>query len=176
MASKADKFTQIADPAQRVLAAKVSEICDIFFAGFAELEPEDRLVDIGAAEDAAGRVRNLLRILALGAVVHLGRELGIPMCDLYGQPTRNKPAVKRGDTPERHRASTGGTEIAFLAKLHRNTCYNAQNNFMALLADTGEFAYLVEERFTKILAQAREELAALQECEAARDGKRGRAA
>lgn len=156
-------ISQITDPAQRVLASKVGELCDIFFAGFAELDPEDRLVDVGAATDYPGRVRNLLRILALGAVVHLGRELEIQMSDLYGQPTRAKPSKLRGETTERNRANAGGTQVPFLRKHHRNTCYNAQSTFCALLADTGDFAYLVEKRFNKILKAAREELAEVQE-------------
>lgn len=144
---------QITDPAQRVLAGKVSEVCDIFFAGFASLPPEERLVDMGRAEDAAGKVRNTVRFLALGAVVHLGRELGIDMCDLHGQPT--KEAV-----PADRRQNCGSTQVPHLKGMHRNTCYNAQNSFVALIADKGDIGRLVEERFSLVLKAAREELAA----------------
>ena len=155
---------QITDPAQRVLAGKVSEVCDIFFAGFASLSPEERLVDMGRAEDAAGKVRNTVRFLALGAVVHLGRELGIDMCDLHGQPTKET-------VPADRRQNCGSTQVPHLKGMHRNTCYNAQNSFVALIADKGDIGRLVEERFSLVLKAARDELAALQAAHAERAEK-----
>lgn len=155
---------QITDPAQRVLAGKVSEVCDIFFAGFASLPPEERLVDMGRAEDAAGKVRNTVRFLALGAVVHLGRELGIDMCDLHGMPTRDT-------VPADRRQNCGSTKVPHLKGMHRNTCYNAQNSFVALIADKGDIGRLVEERFSLVLKTAREELAALRAAQAERADK-----
>lgn len=156
--------SQISDPAQRVLAGKVSEVCDIFFAGFASLPPEERLVDMGRAEDAAGKVRNTVRFLALGAVVHLGRELGIDMCDLHGQPTKDT-------VPADRRQNCGSTQVPHLKGMHRNTCYNAQNSFVALIADKGDIGRLVDERFSLVLKAAREELAALQAAQAERAEK-----
>lgn len=143
------KVSQITDPAQRVLAGKVSEVCDIFFAGFASLPPEERLLDAGRADGAEGRVRNMLRMLAVGAVVHLGRELGIAVCNLYGKTTRSTEGLE----------NAGGTQVPFLVGLHRNTCYSAQAAFAALTSDRGDFGVLVEERFGRVLRAAREELA-----------------
>lgn len=179
MARAALNLSQITDPAQRVLAGKVSEVCDIFFAGFASLPPGERLLDAGKAENDEGRVRNLFRILALGAVVHLGRELDISMCDLHGMPSRaepSKPRKGKAPDPDKARANSGSTQVPHLIGLHRNTCYSAQAAFVALLADKGDVAYKVEERFKSILKAAKAELADLLAKAEEREAKRGRAA
>lgn len=142
------RIDRISDPAQRAVARRIGEILDIFSERFAALPPAERLVDTGPAEDDAGRVRNLVRMMALGGVVRLGVDLGLSTLALHG-------------------LGKGRTKVEELTGFHRTTVLNAMTLFNAILSDRGEFGLLVSRRYAAILKSAIAEVKATREDEAA---------
>ena len=143
MVRRPDPTKKIKDPAQRVLALRMSEICDIFSERFAVLDNVDRLsAKTGRAEDRGDRVRNNLRMLALGCAVKLGTDLGCSAHALHG----------RGDS--------AATEVAELSSLHYATTHEARMLFEALMEDGGEFGRWVAERYKALVEAATLDLAA----------------
>ena len=141
MATAKDRITKIADPRQRALAARVGEVCDLFSEHFIALAPADRLVDAGRAEDDAGRLRNLLRMLALGMVASIGRELGLAGHDLHG-------------------LGKGRTEVVELRAFHHTTILNAMAIFGALVQDRGAFGRMIAGEYQRILRACQAEVEA----------------
>ncbi len=82
------------------------------------------------------RVRNLMRMPALGCAIRLGLELGLKHHALHG-----------------HHA--GYTEILELADLHHNTIQKARLVFDALIADKGAVGKFVRGQWTALLSRAK---------------------
>lgn len=130
-------------PRQRILAGYIQEIEDLFSSSFVSIPPGERLTaQAGKASTAAARFRNSVRMMALGAVVRLGLDIGLSTHSLHGH-------------------KYGNTEVIELLPLHYQTTQSACALFDALLADEGELAYFIEGRFADIRQRALAEVARL---------------
>lgn len=126
-------------PRQRAVTLSVGAIVDIFSAGFAALDREERLSVFAPAEDEPARWRNAVRMCALGMVVRLGRDLGLATNDLHGD--------------ERLR---GKTRIPELRKIQRTTALNAMRMCDAMLEDPGDMPRLARALYDGVLVKARQ--------------------
>lgn len=141
---KTDRHARIKDPRQRVLAQHVGEICDLFSEHLSPLPPAKRLMYGG---EKSATWPSSARTLAIGAVVSMGRSLGLPMQLLFGQ---GSPAKKGG--------GCGYTEIEELHGLHYTTILTACQRAEALMQDRGEVGLFVAKRYNQILTKCRRAL------------------
>lgn len=131
------RISAIRCPVQRVLAAYLTTIEDLFTEHFAPVAPSHRFVrPAGDATTAPARVRAEMRMPALGCVVHLGLDLGLGTHALHG-------------------CESGYTEITELRLLHYQTTSKARELFQALIADRSEVGKFLARRYKEILAAAR---------------------
>ena len=156
--SDARRHLKITDPKQRIVAARLRELEDLFSAGYAALPPEARLTkQDGKAEEHSDRVRNHFRMFVVGAAVRLGLDLGCGTHDLHGH-------------------GEGRTQVAELAALHYMTTRNARELFDALLEDKSEIGQFVAERYRQVLSGAQDELAAIVAAEKEKAARKKKAA
>lgn len=144
--SDAARIRAIRDPKQRAVARQIGAICDLFSAEFAALPPAERLAGRTRSTGPADRLRVATRVFAIGAVISLGKELGLPAAALHGK-------------------ADGRTEIIELRGLYHNTCIHAGASFEALLRDGGAIGSTIAERYAQILRDARREVEATTEAD-----------
>ncbi len=125
---------------QRAVTRRVQACCDIFSSRLTLLPKGTRFhLREGREEDARDRVRNSMRVFALGCVASLGRELGLISVELYGK-------------------GKGRTLIPELADLHNASVQHAIETFEALRRDKGEVGVAVAQRFALLVDEAKAEV------------------
>lgn len=141
---RVDRTAVIRDPVQRAVAVRVGEVLDIFSERFAAIKPpESRLVAVPGAADAPGRVRNMVRPLAIGVLVKLLLDLGCPRSQVHGWADL-----------------CGATEIVELGPLHPHSVMQCRDTVAALIEDRGEFGQMVAARYDRLLSACRRDAAA----------------
>ena len=144
---------RIADPAQQVLARHIPRLCAIF--GF----PQAHLTVRGASKTPTEYVQNSMREVALGAVVWLGRELGLHWSGLHNR--QSKAERGRTEIPElqdAHRFSLGlfATRFGALSGLGDDPETGAP-----LPAPVGQVGAFVRQAYELVRADAVRELGAM---------------
>ncbi len=158
----AETIARITCPRQRAVASRVGQVCDLFSVGFAKMAAHRRLAEFAPAKDDAGRWRNLVRMVALGMVVRLGRDLGLATNDLHGTESLR-----------------GRTQVPELKGVQRTTALNAMRLCDAMIDDAGDVAQHARALYLKIRESALAEVAAAgktstcdcEACESAREAE-----
>lgn len=131
-----DRHAHISCPRQRALARRIGDVCDLFSSRFADIPPEERLLDVGRARaGVAGKMCAGMRMFAVGAVFWLGKTLGLPNHALHG-------------------FHAGRTEIEDLKGLHYASLHNGLASYESLCTDKGEIAGLVRARMEVLRREA----------------------
>jgi hypothetical protein len=141
--STAEVIGKITCPRQRAVAARVGQVLDVFSVGFARLPAARRVAEYAPAKDDPARWRNVIRMVALGMVVRLGRDLGLATNDLHGTETLR-----------------GRTQVPELKPVQRTTALNAMRLCDAMLEDAADVPRSARALYDVIRDSARAEVAA----------------
>ena len=156
--------SKISDPAQRILARALPDLCAIF-----GVHPAD-LVGRPASKDASELARGSVRQLALGAVATLGRALGLTWNALHARNPAADIDASTASPEEKARlhnalrpGNMGCTEVRELRDAHRASLTNAAAQFAALTGldgseVQGEIGELARVRYQSILRVALAEM------------------
>ena len=136
----AQTFDHITDPRQRAVASRVDEVCRIFSGMLAAWPIEERLRPPRKAESDAEKIANDGRKYAIGALIHLCRDLGVPAAERHGT------------------GQYGRTQILALKEILPGTEVTYDRLFAALYEDDSDLGTLVRTRYGAILANAQEEV------------------
>jgi hypothetical protein len=139
----AEVIGKITCPRQRAVAARVGQVLDVFSVGFAGLPAARRVAEYAPAKDDQARWRNVIRMVALGMVVRLGRDLGLATNDLHGTETLR-----------------GRTQVPELKAVQRTTALNAMRLCDAMLEDAADVPRSARALYEVIRDSARKEVAA----------------
>jgi hypothetical protein len=161
---RAEWVSKIADPAQRILARALPDLCAIF-----GVLPT-ALVGRPPSKDPSEVARGSVRQLALGAVATLGRALGLTWNAMHARNPAAEIDAGKASAEEKARlhnalrpGNLGCTEVRELRDAHRASLTNAAAQFAALTGldgseVQGEIGNLARVRYHQILAEALAEM------------------